>query len=377
MIRKIFKYWFLILNVLFAFTLIICRVIPAINPFEQRFVGILAYLVPFLTVFNILFILLWVVVKRYYYALIPLVSILISWKVISVLIGGHILPSNPVDHKNKETLSILSYNIRLLDLYGWSGKKETRSQILAFLKTRNADILCLQEYYTGNDSVGFNNTGDIKSICNYPYVAECIMNENKRGKWGSVLFSKFPIVSKKNHDIDVSGSNLLQEVRLKRNGDTLTVFNFHLKSNKFSEKESALVANSDLPDVDEKTLNKTKSIYQKIERSTQNRGLEADLVSRIIGASKYATLVCGDMNDIPGSYSYFKIRSKHKDLFLSKGFGLGATYNKSIPVLRIDYIFYDPIFKPLFYETIPQNFSDHNPIYGEFALDSNYKAIIN
>ena len=53
----------------------------------------------------------------------------------------------------------------------------------------------------------------------------------------------------------------------------------------------------------------------------------------------------GDLNDVPNSYTYFKVRGVFKDAFLEKGYGIGRTFRSLSPTLRIDYIFTDPRFK--------------------------------
>jgi len=257
-----------------------------------------------------------------------------------------------------------------MDLYNWSGKKETRKNMLRFFQKESPDVLCLQEFYTGNDSVGVDNVSDIKKYGQYPYAATCIINENKRGRWGSVIFSKKPIIQTKNHDIDVNGSNLLQEVKILFNKDTLSVFNVHLKSNRFSRDESGMVASKTLPEWDEVTKKKTKEMFSKVEKNTMKCGLEADILSKIVSKNKYPSILCADLNDIPGSYTYFKARGHMKDLFLDEGFGLGATYNKFIPLLRIDYIFHSPELHTLHYERMEKVYSDHYPITGTFYTES-------
>lgn len=372
MVRKIVKYGFLLVSLAVACVLAFCRLIPSLNPFEFRFVGILTYLVPIFTLFNLFFIVFWFLTKKYYFILIPVLAIMCCWNIISVMFGGHIWRSKKAETPDHH-FSVMSYNVRLLDLYHWSGEKDTRKKMIDFIKQTQADVLCLQEFYSGGSQKGVNNIKDIQTQCGYPYYADCVMNSNKRGIWGSIIFSRLPIVWHKNHDIDVEGSNLLQEVCLTHKKDTFTVYNIHLKSNKFTSDESDLVGSKEVPVWNQSTKAVTKAIYNKLEKSSMNRGLEADLVSAKVSKSKYPAIVCGDLNDIPGSYTYFKMRNSMKDLFLSEGFGLGATYNKGIPLLRIDYIFYDPQLSVMDYKKFNTHFSDHYPILGTFSLsDSKY-----
>ncbi|MBL7766099.1 MAG: endonuclease/exonuclease/phosphatase family protein [Chitinophagaceae bacterium] len=262
----------------------------------------------------------------------------------------------------------MSYNIRLLDLYNWSKRKETRDEIIAYLKKKNPSVLCLQEFYTGNDSIGFNNVKDIMDACQFKYYASCYVNNNRRGHWGSIVFSKCPIVKSMNHDIDVVGSNQLQQVDIALGKDTFSVYNVHLKSNRFTKQENEMVEKKEISEMDTKAMSQSKALVKKLESNAVSRGLEADLVSNTISNNVYPSIICGDLNDIPTSYVYFKIRGKFSDAFLQKGFGLGATYNKVLPVLRIDYIFHDDRFKINGFEMDQVTFSDHNPLIVSLTL---------
>ena len=43
-------------------------------------------------------------------------------------------------------LKVMSFNVRLFDLYNWS-QNEKQNQIISFIKKENPDIICFQEYY--------------------------------------------------------------------------------------------------------------------------------------------------------------------------------------------------------------------------------------
>ncbi len=363
--RKFVKYALLTCCILFAILLTICKSIPNLNPYEQSFTGILGLATPALALINILFLLTWLILRKFFFVLIPLFALIFSWKIYSVTIAGHLFKKQEFA-KQSSSLSVMSYNVRLLDLYKWSGKKDTRDQMISFMASQNADVLCLQEFYTGNDSVGKNNIRDIARQCGYEYYATCDINVNKRGNWGSIVFSHLPIVQKQNHDIDVFGSNLLQQADIVFKGDTISIFNIHLKSNKFSNEEADLIVKNEEIGLNEKTSDKTKKIYEKLEKNASNRGLEAALVSKIILSNQRKTIVCGDLNDIPGSYVYFKLRGKMRDAFLENGVGIGSTFITRIPVLRIDYIFHTDNIQTLGFKKMKVKFSDHYPLLANF-----------
>lgn len=364
--RTLIKYGLLIVCIINAILLSFSRVIPTINPFEQSMVGILGFLVPIFAIINFIFLVFWLVTRKYFYVIIPVLAFILSWRIVSVNMAAS-LPRNYTGNKDS-LFSVMSYNVRLLDLYKWSGVEDTRSRMLTYLRKKSSDVICLQEFYSGNDSMGINNIKAIQDSCLYPFVAECIINQNKRGKWGSVIFSKYPIIQAHNHDIDVKGSNLLQEVSVKINHDTISIYNIHLQSNKFSTSESALVEKKEIPSWDSNTQTSTKSIYNKLANSAINRGLEAILVGKIIHENHNRSVICGDLNDIPSSFVYFTIRGNKQDAFLDNGLGIGATYNKTIPLLRIDYIFYDPRLQLAQFEKDAIIYSDHYPLISYYKL---------
>ena len=63
------------------------------------------------------------------------------------------------------------------------------------------------------------------------------------------------------------------------------------------------------------------------------RGQQADYVQDLIGNSPFPQVICGDFNDVPNSYTYFKMRGERRDAFLEKGIGLGKTYTSNYSAL--------------------------------------------
>lgn len=367
MLRKLVKYFMLIISIFVAAIFALCRFVPAVNPYDESIFALLGLATPILALINAGFAIFWLISRKYYFILIPLLAFVLSWRVYSVAYGGKINQVQDFKHDSNR-FSVMSYNVRLLDLYNWSGKKETRRNILSYIKQKNPTVLCLQEFYTGNDSIGINNIKAIQDSCDYAYFADCNVNVNKRGKWGNIIFSHEPILSNINHDVDVIGNNMLQETTLKLHDDTITLFNIHLKSNKFSKDETILMSSGELPEFDDKVLHDSKSIYKKLTYSTINRGLEADLVGNIIEQKRNPTVVCGDLNDMPSSYVYFKMRNNLSDAFLTKGFGLGATYLGNVPFLRIDYIFFSNQLQLRGFVQDDIRYSDHKPLLANFEL---------
>ncbi|MEZ5028200.1 MAG: endonuclease/exonuclease/phosphatase family protein [Ferruginibacter sp.] len=87
-----------------------------------------------------------------------------------------------------------------------------------------------------------------------------------------------------------------------------------------------------------------------------------------IKQSPYPVIVCGDMNDVPNSYTYFTVKDDLQDAFLKKSGGLGRTFRYISPTLRIDYILADKKFEVENFSKIKVPYSDHYPILADIAF---------
>jgi endonuclease/exonuclease/phosphatase family metal-dependent hydrolase len=104
----------------------------------------------------------------------------------------------------------------------------------------------------------------------------------------------------------------------------------------------------------------------------KKRAMQATVIKDLIAASPYPTIVCGDFNDLPGSFVYKALKGDMLDAFVEKGNGFGRTYNLFSPTLRIDYIFYDHRIGEIKAFDCPKMaaYSDHNPVKATFKLAS-------
>ncbi len=76
--------------------------------------------------------------------------------------------------------------------------------------------------------------------------------------------------------------------------------------------------------------------------------------------------MCGDINDTPNSYAYYRLTKNHRDAFLELGSGAGFTYLANRIWVRIDYLLYKGDMSAQYINVIGKRSSDHYPIYGEF-----------
>ncbi|NBV30468.1 MAG: hypothetical protein EBR98_02805 [Chitinophagaceae bacterium] len=106
-------------------------------------------------------------------------------------------------------------------------------------------------------------------------------------------------------------------------------------------------------------------IVAKLKRGIVIRSMQADIIDQVRNNSPYPVVLTGDLNDVPNSYTYFKVRGSFKDAFLEKGYGIGRTFRSLSPTLRIDYIFTDPRFSVVQFKREKKDYSDHYMIVAD------------
>jgi endonuclease/exonuclease/phosphatase family metal-dependent hydrolase len=118
----------------------------------------------------------------------------------------------------------------------------------------------------------------------------------------------------------------------------------------------------------EEALHASKSLFQKMKLAFTRRGEQARIVREILDKSPRPSVICGDFNDVPNSYTYFHIRKNWQDVFLSKSVGIGRTYLDVAPTLRIDYILPDKQFNIMQFDMVDENLSDHLMLITDVSL---------
>jgi endonuclease/exonuclease/phosphatase (EEP) superfamily protein YafD len=148
--------------------------------------------------------------------------------------------------------------------------------------------------------------------------------------------------------------------------DTIRVFTSHLQSFKFQNDDFADFETTDREG--NRLVAASSNLLSKMKRAFRNRGVQADQIRPILDSSHHPAFFCGDLNDVPGSYTYWQLRGNTwQDAFLKKGFGIGRTYMSLAPTLRIDYIFADSSWTVQQFATVPGRLSDHLPIVADLV----------
>jgi endonuclease/exonuclease/phosphatase family metal-dependent hydrolase len=253
--------------------------------------------------------------------------------------------------ESDKDFTVMSYNVRLFNVFKWLDRDDIPDVILEFINAENPDILCIQE---------FSNSANI-DLKVYPY--KFVLMEGKQIKTGQAIFSKFPIIEHGNIVFPNSNNNVVY-ADIKKGKDIIRVYNMHLQSIKISPDVNEISENIDVID-----QQKSKFLFIRISKAFKQQQEQAAIFKEHEKDCKYPIIICGDMNNSAFSYVYRNIKGKLKDSFEEAGVGFGATYKFKYYPARIDYIFADETMEVKQFENFPefQN-SDHYPIMAKLSM---------
>lgn len=327
------------------------------NPSKTPLLSLLSYGFPFVALANLAFVLYWMI-RFKGWILISVAGILLTW-------GAHRAwcPLNLGTEKPVEgTVKVLTFNVMNLD-YVKDPADGGQHPVVAYIAESEADIVCLQEVGEGFVRSRLNNKKTQKALKAYPYI----VSGASEGRYSVVCLSKYPIVSKHRIDYEsLSNSSFRYDILI--DGDTLTVINNHLESNKLNPKEkdryTKLITNTE---TDELT-DVAKMLGSKVGYATSIRAAQARAVAAEIAQCTHPVIVCGDFNDVPGSYVYRTIRKGLYDGWVEQGKGWGHTFHESLFLFRIDYILHSPDVTIVDVGLDKVSISDHYPLTATLTL---------
>lgn len=254
--------------------------------------------------------------------------------------------------KDEKDFVVMSYNVRLLNLFKWLDKEDVPQEILSFVNEKNPDILCIQE---------FSNSAKI-DLKVYPH--KHIFMTGDKIKTGQAIFSKFPIIDQGNIVFPNSNNNVVY-ADIKKGKDIIRVYNMHLQSIKISPDVNEISEN-----IDAINQGKSQMMLFRISKAFKQQQEQAEILKEHKRDCKYPMIICGDMNNSAFSYVYRNVKGNLKDSFEEAGLGFGQTYKFRYYPARIDYIFVDNSMIVKEFESF-YNFenSDHYPVMAKLSLD--------
>lgn len=300
-----------------------------ISPNTISLVSFIGLSIPFLLIFNILFIIYWVLSFKKQF-LISTIVLLIGIQYVTKLYSFSEKKVLLTDD-----IKIMSYNVRMFNLYNWIEKEGIDQSIYEFINNQKPDILCIQEF-NPKAKLGFN----------YPY--RYIKRSEKNGQFGHAIFSKYKIINSESLNFSNSGNNTIF-ADIVKNKDTFRIYNVHLESLKINPKNENF--NQEI----------SEKLRIRLENSFKKQANQAELIIQHQKQSNFKSIICGDFNNTAFSYVYKQLKRDKNDAFEIAGYGFGKTYDFQFP-LRIDFILTDKTITVNNFKTFNIDYSDHYPI---------------
>ncbi|MBC8320656.1 MAG: endonuclease/exonuclease/phosphatase family protein [Bacteroidetes bacterium] len=345
------------INLVAGIVLILSNLAEIIPPSQNTWIQALGLIYPIIIIVNLAFLISWVIAKSKF-AVLSFIFILIGFN--NIFNNFQITLLNSVNKQAGE-IKVLSYNVQN---FGEKNNNNsaivTKSRIIKFLLKQDADIVCIQEYHSSNNSL-YEPLKEIRdTLSSHSYYYESYFNPKHNQLSGLVTFSKYNAINKGR--LKFKGSRtfgIYTDVVL--NEDTVRIFNIHLASIKLVPGDLDFVVK---PEADNSEILKNHylEIYRKLAQAFNLREKQLKYLINKINLTKYDIILCGDFNDTPSSWVYSQLEKYMTDTFVKKGIGVGRTYAGPLPFLRIDYILTGKRFSTHGFTRHSLKESDHYPI---------------
>jgi endonuclease/exonuclease/phosphatase family metal-dependent hydrolase len=348
----------LISNVVAVVLTLLLYYVPDVAPQDFPIGAFLIFLIPFFILFNLLFVLVWLIKKPYYLCVLSLSVILIGYKFIdrSLAIGKK-------TSKEKD-FNVLNCNVRIFNVYEHLRDKDYTSskKMLKWVKNFDAEVACLQEFYISEYNPVFFTQKEISEKFPYSYFEPFLTQ--KKQQFGMAIFSKYPILNKGEIKFRNKSNNQIIFADIKIGKEIIRVYNIHLQSMSIDEND---ILNSKF---DNESKNKWVSILLRYKNGSIQRGRQVDELAKHIQNCPYKVIVCGDLNEPPYGYAYEELSDQLDNAFQKAGKGFGFTYNGKLPLLRIDNQFFGKGLKVNKFTIHKEmNYSDHYPISASYVFE--------
>ena len=329
--------------VLLVFSTVATTICQYISPEKSGVLSVVALGAPIIYLFDIAVMFYWVVRWRWYRASIMIAMVVLGLFYLSRYYKFDFERQYDSSYVERRYTKVLSYNVH-------AGKGE---EFISYIEKHNPDILCLQEIY-GRDNVAIlgekyqsTKQDDDSSISNH-------------------IFSRYRIIRSGGIEGVLRQNGVWADLKIK--DDTIRVVSLHLQSTSIRPEDTQFLEKHEYI-LDKERDSKLRSIVERLVENNRKRALQADAVADFLEKSPYQTIVCGDFNDVPLSYTYNRIAGGLDDTFSKQADGFAYTYNTRYHLLRIDNILVSPSIEVVSYEVDNKiELSDHYPVVSRLKI---------
>ena len=321
MLKRLSISLFLGANLCTILLLWLCVALTFVSPDVMPRLSLITLAFPIFLVVDILFIFFWLLFHARL-VWVPIVG--------ALLIGGYILDYCPIHFSNNNnnnkladtTITVVTFNVSYIE-----SDEEKQNELIRFLNTANADIVCLQELnksffkdhkaWLGTTAYHTLQSINVAILSRHPFLSEALNID-------------YP--TRSNHSI---------ACWIDYQGDSLLLVNNHLESTHLSPAEKDDYANAIIEPGRQAIENSSRMLLGKLSEAAAYRGAQADSICALIDHNaSHPVIICGDFNDTPISYTYQKLAHRLTSAYREKGMGPGFSFSQRFFPVRIDHIFH-------------------------------------
>lgn len=320
-----------ILTLLFAGLSCATFISPYVSPLKTVIFHYLGLVSPFILAGDLILLIYWIIKKRIW-LVVPLISIVLNIGYISSMVRVGIS-----ENDKESALRVATYNI---DNFG-EGKN--LNPIVRFISSQDIDIIALQE--------AWDFSLDIlkKNFSEYNYI-------NKKGEL--VIMSKYPILDVNSQQLP-NQTGYIFSAKIDYKGENILFATTHLQTTGISSIPRRVKSSGYLS---------FKGEQYRFSKNARVRAKQANAIAKFIDNQELPIIICGDFNDTPASYTYRKVKGKLVDGFKDCGSAYASTFFEFFGIFRIDYIFYDHSFRGLKHSISDVKLSDHKAVIMDVEL---------
>lgn len=362
--RSFLKFIFKLLCLIVLVAFLISCFTQFIRPSQFSYIAIFSLAFPYLFLAMIVLIIVSFFINKRL-AIFLLICIFCGYKNLSTSFAFN-FSSKWNTHKQDSSLRIMTWNVE--DFVNLLEVSDVRAQMLHLITQNNPDILCVQEFTEVQGARWRVSVEKELDSMGYKY---CFLSKDQ--KWssaierstirGTAIFSKQPFIDSCRFNIrkePITENAIYATVLL--NNKPLRIYTTHLASFQIYAD-----TNNTKKDIYKITYDRKRAVEYKLRETEVVHEREVKIIRDSIAKSPYPVIYCGDMNSTPCSFNYRALKNNLQDAFLTKGFGIGSTFYKILPTLRIDVCLVDSKFKIDRCTVAQKKLSDHYPIITDIS----------
>lgn len=340
-----------------------------LDSYAWWFISLLALIFPVLFCMTAVFFFVWLFIKPRH-SIGFAIPLLLS---IPSLLNSFAINNAPTFNNSKPagSLRVITWNVGLLNLMAANSTiaEANNAAIFQQLKKLNADVICLQEFFTAVvPGTEYNFIDSISKTMGYPYYYFSRDIPYYEGQFfsGNIIFSRHKIIDSSRSVYVDTHFGALVKTTIQTGKDTIDIFTSRLRSVNFGYSEYETI--DKMKKISDPKLGPAASILKKLRTGFRERSGQLEIVKADLQKSTHPLLFAGDLNDVPTGYAYATLKKNRQDVWINKGFGIGRTFKYISPTLRIDCIFTSKHFETIQTKRILSGGSDHYGLVTDIAI---------